>query len=388
MKNQKIIPLKKLRNKKNLKKLLSLLIIPAVILVVAVAFLLSAKLLGNVAVSNAIDDLREIKTLFSDGKGFPYSLGEEKISKIELIDNRIFILGEDKSTVLDFKAGVWFENQVDNPDSEVVIKNGRALIYSNSSKRVVMQSKTEELGSIDADGQVITATLGHNGFFATSHTGEEAQSVLTVYNNRFEKEFQWNCSNERIISIALSKNGKKVAVAAVGVEDAEIYTRIIVFNTDETKAVKDIEISGTLFLKLIWTNSDAIIAVGDNQTLVFDENGEKTDTLGYSDHKISCIKSDDKGNVVLCRTDLGGAKTYITVYKKDGTIVCEKSFDGEITDVDIDKNKFAVLRNGEITVYNFKGEEKEKIVPESEATLLLLKSGKCYTVENGKICKY
>lgn len=388
MKSQKIIPLKKLRNKKNLKKILSLLIIPAVILVVAVAFLLSARLLGNVAVSNTIDGLREIKTLFSDGNGFPYALGEEKINKIELIDNRVLILSEDACSVLDYKAGKWFGNQITNPDSKVITENGRALIYSNGSSQVILQSRTEELGSVNADGQVVTAALGYNGAFATSHTGEESQSVLTVYSNRFEKEFQWNCSNERIASIALSKNGKKVAVAAVGVKDAEIYTRIIIFDTAKTEAVKDMKFSGTLFLKMVWTNSDAIIAVGDNQTVVFDENGEKTGTLTYNDHDISCIKSDDKGNVAVCRTDLGGAKTYITVYQKDGTKACEKSFEGEITDMDIDKNRFAVLRNGEITVYNFEGEEKEKIIPEANATMLLLKSGKCYTVENGKICKY
>ena len=367
---------------------MSLLIIPAVILVVAVAFLLSARLLGNVAVSNTVDGIREIKTLFSDGKGFPYSTGEEKISKIELIDNRLLLLSEDKCTVLDRKAGKWFENQITNPGSKVITENGRALIFSNNSTQVIMQSQTEELGKINADGQVVTAALSYNGAFATSHTGEETQSVLTVYNNRFEKEFQWNCSNERISSIALSKNGKSVAVAAIGVKDAEIYTRIIIFNTDEKDAVRDLRFGGTLFVKMIWTNSDAIIAVGDNQTIVFDETGEKTDTLTYDDHKLACIKSDDKGNVAVCRTDLGGAKTYITVFEKDGTKACEKSFNGEVTDMDIDKNRFAVLIDGEITVYNFKGEEKDKVIPESAATTLLLESGKCYTVENGKICKY
>ena len=216
MKNKKIIPLKKLRNKKNLKKFLSLLIVPAVLIVVGLAFLISARILGNVAVSNTIDGLRSVGTLFSDGEGFPYTLGEENISKIEMIGNRILILSEEKSTVLDYKAGKWFENQVTSPDAKVITQNGRALIFSSGSDKVILHSKTEQLGTVTADGRVITATLGYNGWFATSHTGEESQSVLTVYNNHFEKEFQWNSSNERISAIALSKNGKKVAVAAIG----------------------------------------------------------------------------------------------------------------------------------------------------------------------------
>ena len=388
MKNKKIIPLKKLRNKKNLKKFLSLLIVPAVLIVVGLAFLISARILGNVAVSNTIDGLRSVGTLFSDGEGFPYTLGEENISKIEMIGNRILILSEEKSTDLAYKAGKWFENQVTSPDAKVITQNGRAQIFSSGSDKVILHSKTEQLGTVTADGRVITATLGYNGWFATSHTGEESQSVLTVYNNHFEKEFQWNCSNERISAIALSKNGKKVAVAAIGVKDAEIYTRIIIFNTDETKAVKDAKYSGTMFLKLVWSNSDAIFAVGDDRMLVFDENGENTGTLAYGDQNLYSVKYDDKGNIAVCRTDLGGAKTYITVYNKDGTKACEKTFEGTVTDMDIDKNRFAVLKGGTITVNDLEGEEKETKTTESNATQLMLKSGKCYTVESGKICKY
>ena len=121
--------------------------IPVVILAVAAALILSARLVGKVAMSNVTDSLRQIKTIFSKGHGFPYEAGDD-VLRVEAIGNRVFVLSEDGSLVLDSKAGELFKYQLSNAKSKVTTFNGRALIYSNGSQNVIMQSKTEELGSI------------------------------------------------------------------------------------------------------------------------------------------------------------------------------------------------------------------------------------------------
>ena len=64
MADKKIIDLNKIRNKKLAKKILNLLKIPLVILAVVSAIFLSARMLGNVAVSNVTDSLRLTGELF------------------------------------------------------------------------------------------------------------------------------------------------------------------------------------------------------------------------------------------------------------------------------------------------------------------------------------
>lgn len=384
----KIIDINKGRRKLNYKKILSALKIPIIILAVAAALLLSARLVGKVAMSNVTDAFRQIKTIFSKGSGFPYSMEDLEVERVEAIGNRILVLTDDNSLVLDRKAGELFKTQLFADDTKVITCNGRALLYSNKSEKVVMQSKTEELGSVAADGAVVTAALAKNGWFATSHPSGETLSVLTVYNNRFEKEFVWECANERITAIALTPDGKSVAVSALGVENAQVYSRILLFNTKETKAVYDSKISGTLVLKMFYPSDEAVIAVGDNKTLVLDGEGKTSEAFTYTEKGLQFVHSDDKGNVALCLSDSGGFESQIYVFKKDGSKLCTLAVEGKPDALAVGSNRVAYVFNGELVAFNFKGKEKDRFKVGGEVEKLMVCSGDFFTLENKRICKY
>ena len=201
MKERKVIDFQKTKRKINFRKLLRALRIPIVAIAVVIAVFLSARLIGNVATSNATDALRQIKSVFSKGTGFPYSLEKTDVKKIDSIGNRLLILSGEESLVLDRKAGEQFRLQLGNAESKVITSNGRALVYSNGSNKVILQSKTEQLGTVEEGGAVVTAALSEKGNFATAHTDKSGKSILTVYNRKFGKEFVWSCANERIAAI-------------------------------------------------------------------------------------------------------------------------------------------------------------------------------------------
>ena len=149
MKDKKIIDLNKRRKKLNFKKLLRALRIPIVVFAVIIAIFLSARLVGKVATSNITDSIRQIGTVFSDGKGYPYSLKSLNARKTDAIGDRLMIISSDESLVLDSRAGELFRYQLGNAESKVITSNGRALVYSNGSGKVILQSKTEILGTVE-----------------------------------------------------------------------------------------------------------------------------------------------------------------------------------------------------------------------------------------------
>lgn len=388
MNEEKIIDINKGRKKLNYKKILSVMKIPVIILAVVAALLLSARLVGKVAMSNITDAFRQIKTIFSKGEGFPYSTEGLDVDKVEAIGNRILILTEDSSLVLDSKAGELFKMQLFAEDTKVITHNGRALLYSNNSSKVVMQSKTEELGSVEADGSVVTTALAKNGWFATSHADTENLSVLTVYNNRFEKQFVWNCANERIAAIALAPDGKCVAVSAIGVENAVPYSRILVFNIKEAEPVYDSRLSDTLVLKMFYPSDDAVVTVGDNRTVVLSADGEIKKELTYAESGLLFAEADEKGNVAVCFSDSGGFESEIHAFKKDGSELCDITVDGKPDALDIGSKKVAYSFDNELIICNLKGEEKERFNVGDDVTKVMICSGCTFTVEGERICKY
>ncbi len=387
MANKKIISLKKQRNIKTFKKIFRILRIPVVILAVVAALFLSARLLGNVAVSNITDNIRQVKTVFSRGEGYPYSLDAFNYRKITAIGNRPLLIYEDSSRVLSSSAGELFEMPLNYADSKVISKNGRALLYSNSANEVILQSKTENLGSVSEDGAVTAAALAKNGSFATSYSSKEYQSVLSVYNSRFKKQFQWNCSQERIADISLSGNGKMLAVIAVGAENAEIYTRVLLFDIDSAEPKADIKYSGTLFMRVAYTSSNKIIAVGDNRTVVINKKGEAIDELVYSEDSLCAVCVDENGNTVVCFEEFGGSKTGIVRFGANGKKSCTFSVSGIPDCVAADGGRIALAYGNEIAVYNSRGKQSKQIEADSPITEMFIISGTVYSVEGGTVVK-
>ncbi len=388
MAEKKIIDLKKRRNAITVKKILKILRIPIVVLVVAAALFLSIRLVGDVAVSNITDSIRQVKTVFSKSEGYPYSLDTLNFRNVVPIGGGPLVIYDDSTLVMNSAADEVFSMQLGYSDSKAVTRNGRALIYSPSSNEVILQSKTEKLGSIKEETPVTVAALSEKGGFATSHAADENQSILTVYNNRFKKIFQWNCSQEFITDISLSGNGKRVAVAATGVENAEIYTRIILFDVKKTEPIADIKYGGTLFLRVIYTNSNRIIAVGDNKTVVHNKKGEVINELVYSEDSLISVCADDSGNTTVCYEEFGGSKTGIARYSSSGKKTCSIVVDGMPDCVAAHSGRIAVASGNNITVYSSNGKESKTIETESPVARIFICSGTVYTVEGGSIHKY
>lgn len=388
MAEKKIVNLNKKRAAVIAKKVFRWLRIPLIVLVVAAALFLSARLMGNVAVSNITDSIRQVRTVFTKSNGYPYPLETLNFKNAAAIGGGPLIIYDDSTLVLNAASDEVFSMQLGYSDSKAVTKNGRALIYSTSSNEVILQSRTEKLGSITELNPVTVAALAENGGFATSHSSDGNQSVLTVYNSRFKKIFQWNCTNEFITDISLSSNGKKVAVAATGVENAEIYTRILIFEVNSAEPVADIKYAGTMFLRVVYTSSNKIIAVGDNKTVVHNKKGEVVDELVYSEDSLIAVCADDSGNTTVCYEEFGGSKTGIARFSDSGKKTCSIVIDVLPDCVAAHAGRIAVASGNTITVYTSKGTEAKVIETENTVARLFICSGTVYTVEGGSIHKY
>lgn len=388
MAEKKIIDLTLKRKQKNLKKILKIIRIPIVILAVLAALFLSARLVGNVALSNVTDGIRQIKTLFSHSDGYPYTPEAFDYKKITSVGNYPMIIYKNSTEVLDGSARELFEMPLVYTDSKVISKNGRAVVYSNSANEVILQSKTEKLGTVNESGNVFAAALAKNGSFATSCASNEYQSVLSVYNSRFKKIFQWNCSQERIADISISNSGKRVALVAVGAENAEIYTRLLVFNTHSGETEVDMRYNGTLFLRVVLTSSNKIIAVGDNRAAVLNIKGETVDELVYSEDSLCAVCADESGNTVVCYKEFGGSKTGIVRYSSSGKKTCSFTVDGTPDCVAASGGKTAVANEKEITVYSSRGKQIKTIEANAPISEMLICSGKIYALEGGSLVKH
>lgn len=388
MADKKIIKFQRKKNKKLIKKIYRIVRIPVAVLAVVFALFLSAKMLGEVAVSNVSDVFRQIPYLFSHGSGFPYTVeGTDDIS-LELIGDSPAVISNGTLTVLSSTARKMCDTPLDFSDAKIVTRGGRALIYSNNSSTAVLSGKTEKVGTLTADSAVTAAALSKNGKTAVSFAADEAQSVLAVYNQRSKEVFRWNCSKEYISALALSPSGRRVAVSAVGAENAQIYSRFIIFDIKKTAPAADVRLDASMILKLISGSRGKVIAVCDNKAVVFNKNGEILLELKYGDDSLISAVSDSKGNTLICYKEGGGSKINAARISASGKLTCTVTVAEQPDCTCIRAGRFVLVSGKTATEYSSSGKERRSFETKEEPSKAVLASNCVYTVENSQLCKY
>lgn len=384
----KIIDFNNFSKNGKINKLLKKLQIPIAILVVIIFILLIYASAGETKRSNIADSFRAIPSTFGDSPGYPYSEDDLSLMKMVLIGDKPLLVSSSGVQVLSPDADELFNLHLEWGDTKAVSSNGRALIFSNTSDKSYLISRTKELAEFDADGITYTGTVSKNGSVAIASRLDDVQSYVQVFNTRQKLIFAWECSKDYVSSLALSSSGKKVVVSAVGVENAEIYSRVILFKSGKDAPSFEKKYRGTSILKTVYTSGGKIIAVGDNKTVILNSKGKELQTVEYADDALYSVNNDLSGNTLLAYKEFGGSKIKVIVIPSVGKNNKEFELDYMPSCLDIRKNKVCASVGNEVTVYSTAGNVKKKYDCKSNVSSVSLTSVGIFTVENGSICKY
>lgn len=382
------VDLKKEKNKVNAKNILKKLRIPIAILLVVIIAVSSYLLAGPVRRSNFADRFKAIPKTIGETSGYPYSEDELSLDRLMLIGDKPLIVTDDGIEVLSNGASLLQQLHLEWADTRAVSFNGRAFVYSNTSGKAYLISRTGVLETFNEESPIITGTVGKNGCVALSYSTESIQSVVKVYDTRQKLDFEWHCSKEFVSSMALSKSGDRLAVVAVGVDNAELYSRIILFKTDKTEPVFDIKTEGTTFLKVFVSPGGKIVAVGDNKSVILNSKGETLSEISYADDALCFLDNDVSGNVLICYKEFGGAKIKAAVIPSSGKEIKEIELGYMPQSADIRGSKIAFSNGNTVEVLTTSGVQKNVYECKSDVSTVLIGSSGIITLENGSVCKY
>ena len=361
--------------------------------VIAVALVLAAiyiavRTVGNVAVSNVTDSFRKVFMSSSNG-GWPLTVESLGVKEIKPVDGEILVLYNDEAQFLTQGARTMGSIQLNASDSRITVRNGRTLAYDVAKGAVVLLSKTEKLTEITVTEKILTACLAQNGNFAVAtEGGADVQSKITVYSSSGNAIFEWKCAEERILDACLSGSGKRLAVVASGVNNAVVYSRLVVFDTDSTKPVFEIKYDDSMLLRVCITKMGRIIAVGDNKFDIYNKKFQRTDGLEYSENQLNSVSFDEDGNAVIAMREFGGAQTRIFRYSASGVKTAETTITGEADYVRCEGTVTVAVCGKTATKLNKSGQVTQTKSFESVPDKVIYTSGSFFSLEENILKKY
>jgi hypothetical protein len=374
------------RTKTKSKKRPMLLFVAFLFVFVSVS---SVFIYGGESNSNTTSSFRSFISSFGSGGGYPLTIENSGIVSTQRIGSGIIVLRKDSFEIFNSTAKEIFHDNHSFLNPELDVSNGYAIIYSRASGAVELINRFGVIFETDLDNDILTAAVGKKGNMVIATKSISAQSELTVFDKKGEIVFSWECAAERIAAVALSDDGKSVAVAVIGAADAELYSRVLVFDFDKSESVVERNYPENAVIKLKFGSDDKLITVGDKilSIIAIQDNSKQDYMYGTGVMEKFCMDEDGKTAMIL--SNFGNkAQSKLVVYSSIGELLYETDLNQEVKWVTCDANYVAALTQDEGQCFDNQGKLRGSFKTDKYSESVLVVGKRCYLFEKGLISQY
>ncbi len=362
----------------------------AIVVVVLLLLFVATETFQVGTLSSISDSFKSFLSSISQGDGYPYRISSSSVKDIDMLSSNLFLLTDSSTISLDSSAKEIAKIDHTYANPKMSISNGRAIVYDRSGNRYMIQSRTEKLYSKETDDKIITCDIGKSGNVAIATLKKDSTSQITVYSGNLSKTiFKWECYSDNIVDIALSDNGKYMAVATIGALDGEVLSKVYVFDFDYSKALETFKYPGTSIFDVEFSQRDTVVAMGDNLRSVIKNKTERQKDENFNTSTLMryCMAENGKSAVLL--SEYGSTNLNILkVYSDDGEEIFNKKIDSTVKRIFCNQNTVSVLLDDKVVIYNLNGDVRENIKTGNDGITVLSHGKYTYIYAIGEIRQY
>ena len=231
----------------------------------------------------------------------------------------------------------------------------RALLYERGGKKAAVYSSKRVLHEKSFDNAIFTGAISDSGTWAVATQGTRDVALVYVYNKAGDELFIWH-SQERVADVALSPDGKTLAVTTLVAQDGILNTNVWLFDVGSKKQTKTITLADQMVVGTHFLNNSEFFAVTDRQSSVITKNGVVKYQYGYSGQTLSGYSFGQGKYLAVVLGDYENFKeSTLLILDSKCEEVGKASIQSQILDL-YAGDKVTVLTQDGILEYSFTGE--------------------------------
>lgn len=305
--------------------------------------------------------LEDLFAGFQHGNGYPYKISGNKVinENFKIIDKDLFLLSDTTLSALNTSAREMLRSQHCYQNPMLKVSSTRAIVYDLGGKNLEVTSRSKILHTATMNNNIISAAVSNYGTFAAVTEAKGFLGQLTVFaKNGKDIYYKYNFADHYITDVAISENGKSVAVCGSTAKDGSMMSTVYVFDYKSEEPKVKLNYDDNMFIRVEYLSNGNIVAVGDRLISVINpKNGSKEDYF-YDNKNLVGFDINKKDGILLALSlSEDGNNTNMVLINKNGKV--DKSFHTEhsVKAVSFNHGKLAALAYGEVYVYNFAGKK-------------------------------
>ena len=231
----------------------------------------------------------------------------------------------------------------------------RALVFNQGGNDVLIFDLKELKFSFTTEKPIVTAAISDSGVFGVVTDSDNYASAVSIYSKSKKMIYEWYSSEGTVNNLAISPNGKKIAVSAFTSEVGHYDSKLNILKFDSADAVFSKEYGGTLIYALDTYNSGGISLLTSNGFEYIKWSNYKLKKYS-NEYSVSMFRSTSNANLVVFNRENDKTDNRIAIFNSRGDLKREVEFSGILNDIQISRGNIYCLTDTEVFLLNDEGE--------------------------------
>ncbi len=236
----------------------------------------------------------------------------------------------------------------------VVCSETRSILYGQGETDIAVYNLSGKLFSRHFEKGIVTTAISKSGVYAVATKADGYDSVVSVFDKKDNMLYEWYSSSETVNALALSDDGKTLAVATLSVKDGRYNSSVYVLRFDSADPIMKTNYTDETVYRLSAVSSSTFSVVFCDK-IDFVNFKKGTTTTHESEYSISIVKEFGNKTVVLRTVAANQDDSVIEIYKSNGELHSSFNVHKRVTDFSYNSGKIYLLSLGEVEKYNTDG---------------------------------
>jgi len=212
------------------------------------------------------------------------------------------------------------------------------------------------------DGEIITAKMNNNGYFAVAVKEKNYKGVVIVYNSKFEELYRRYSADNFISDVDISNDNKMLAVSLFNSVGGRVLSKIEFFNFNNTDVLSSIEGIEDLIFSIDFKRNRSLHFLTKEALYVSEDytTAEKAESF-ENEYLQKFLIEDDEHDILALSMQKNANNSELIIFDFSGKAIVKNNLKKDVKSIDINHGKIGVLTNDNIMIYSTLGALKSEV---------------------------
>lgn len=323
------------------------------------AFLIIAVILQIILPAGLLEGITSFTALMGSGS-YPIELSSNETASVISRGSYYYVLSNTNINAFTNSGKELFSYTHGFERPVLKVSSSRALVFEQGGTEALLFNIKGLDKIIKTEKGIISAGVSDSGVYSLATFSDKYASAVSVYSKKHRVIYEWYSAENTVNNVAISPNGKKIAVSAFGSSGGKYRSVLSVLKFKSA----DADYTETFENSLIY-NLDNTFRSGFG---VVTENGYKHIRWGKyksstykNDYSIKLFRSSKSGSVAVFNRESDNTDNNIVVFSKTGKKTAEFKYNGLVSDIMLHGSHIYCMNDTEIIVISKDGDILRKI---------------------------